>query len=107
MENTGKVTFAFKVLTDQIVRKGLVEVSPQAGKVAGGEKQRFSLRVCPGFPDSIHELIQIECGYFEPVDLIITGTGIFPSILTTLNRQHNVLFKKNFEKEKKRRTEEE
>ena len=28
LENTSKVTFAFKVLTDQIVRKGLVEVSP-------------------------------------------------------------------------------
>lgn len=35
LENTGKVTFAFKVLMDDIQRKGLVEVYPLEGKVSG------------------------------------------------------------------------
>ena len=55
LENTGKVTFEFKVSLSNILRKGLVEVSPAVGKITGGEKQKFNIKVCPGFPDDIHE----------------------------------------------------
>lgn len=38
LENTGKVTFEYKVILSSIIRKGLVEVSPLEGKIAGQEK---------------------------------------------------------------------
>jgi hydrocephalus-inducing protein len=41
LENTGKVTFNFKVLMKSIIRKGLVEVTPLEGKVVGHEKFKF------------------------------------------------------------------
>jgi hydrocephalus-inducing protein len=59
LENTGKVTFAFKVLMQNIERKGLVEVWPLEGKVLGQEKFKFTIKLCPGFPDIINEIFYI------------------------------------------------
>ena len=55
LENTGKVTFEFKVILSSIIRKGLVEVSPLEGKIIGLEKQKIIVKLCPGFPDIIQE----------------------------------------------------
>ena len=55
LENTGKVTFEFNVGLQNILRRGLIEVTPSHGKIQGGEKQKFMIKVCPGFPDDIHE----------------------------------------------------
>jgi hydrocephalus-inducing protein len=57
LENTGKVTFEYKIILSSIIRKGLVEVTPLEGKIAGQEKQKFILKLCPGFPDLINEKI--------------------------------------------------
>jgi len=38
IENTGKVTFEYKILFNAIKRKGYIECSPFFGKILGGEK---------------------------------------------------------------------
>lgn len=38
IENTGKVTFEYRILLDGLKRKGYIEASPMIGKVLGEEK---------------------------------------------------------------------
>jgi hydrocephalus-inducing protein len=38
IENTGKVTFEYRILHHQVKRKGYTECSPSIGRIAGGEK---------------------------------------------------------------------
>lgn len=38
IDNTGKVTFEFKVSLHNVKKKQFVEVSPMTGRVGGGEK---------------------------------------------------------------------
>ena len=57
VENVGKVTFQYQIALDS--RKAFVEVSPLQGKIAGGEKQKFTVRLCPVMPDAIREQFSI------------------------------------------------
>ena len=47
------MTFSFTVNLSSIIRKGLVEVSPLSGKILGGEKEKFTVKICPGMPARI------------------------------------------------------
>lgn len=38
IENTGKVTFEYKILLDGVKRKGYVECNPIQGRIVGGER---------------------------------------------------------------------
>jgi hydrocephalus-inducing protein len=38
IENTGKVAFGYKITLEKLIRKGLIDVSPQVGRIQGGEK---------------------------------------------------------------------
>jgi len=50
IENTGKVTFEFKVSTEYVKKKPFLEVIPMNGKIAGGQKQKVTIRICPTMP---------------------------------------------------------
>lgn len=96
IENTGKVQFNFSIILNKIIRKGLVEVIPKNGKINGNEKQKITVRICPGMPDVIKEQISVEIGYFEPEIIKIEGKGIQPALVSTLPRQFAESFISNF-----------
>ena len=50
IENTGKVNFEFKVSTEYVKKKPFLEVIPMNGKIAGGQKQKITIRICPTMP---------------------------------------------------------
>jgi len=107
IENTGKVTFEFKVLFNMIKKKGFVECSPCLGKIIGGEKQRIIVRVCPVMPNEFKEIIMVQVGYFEPEPVTITGKGFYPAILMNVPRvdipEFRNVFDAEFEKKKNER----
>lgn len=49
-----------------IVRKGLIEVFPLSGKIMGGSKEKFTVKICPGMPARILEKFTVQIAYFEP-----------------------------------------
>lgn len=55
IENTGKVTFEFKVSVADVKRKAFLEISPMNGKIAGGQKQKITVRICPTMPEIFTE----------------------------------------------------
>ena len=61
MKNTDErgVTFDFIVNLNTIKRKGLVDVNPMSGKIAGGDFQKFFVKICPGWPEEIKETFSI------------------------------------------------
>lgn len=100
IENIGKVQFNYSISLNKIIRKGLVEVIPKSGKINGNEKQKITIRICPGMPDTIKEQISVEIGYFEPEIIKIEGKGIQPSLVSTLPRILSDNFVTNFAAEK-------
>ena len=89
LENTGKVTFEYKVSLENIKKKGIVEVTPMQGVIPGNQKQRLSVKVCPIAPEPFEESFTIQMGYFEPEIITIRGMGIAPSILSNIPRMEN------------------
>lgn len=89
IDNTGKVTFEFKVSLHQIKKKGFVEVLPLSGRIAGGEKQKLVVRVSPVIPSEFKEIILVSIGYYEPEPITVTGKGVYPSILINQPRLDN------------------
>ena len=59
LHNKGVVTFDFEIDLSSIQRKGLVELNVLNGLVAGGDKQKISIKLCPGIPDDINEVFYI------------------------------------------------
>lgn len=86
IENTGKVPFEYNISLERLTRKGVVEVQPARGKVAAGDKTRIVVRVIPGVPDKVNEVIVVEVAYYEPILFTIKAQGIYPAILLTLPR---------------------
>lgn len=107
IENTGKVTFEYKVLLDSVKRKGYVDASPLTGRILGGEKQKITVKLCPVMPNEFKELIQIQVGYFEPDNITLTGRGFYPAILVNLDKidppEYKAKFDDEFEKKKHER----
>ena len=48
VENLGQVPFEFQIKMDNIIRKGLIQVNPQMGKIAGRDKSKIQVAFCPG-----------------------------------------------------------
>ncbi|CAD8206755.1 unnamed protein product [Paramecium octaurelia] len=99
IENTGKVTFEFKIDLRHIKKKGFVDVQPQNGKIAGGEKLRITVRVSPVIPAEFKEIILVQIGYYEPEPITIIGRGVYPSMVVQLPRSENPLFQQKFDVE--------
>ena len=43
------------------------------GKIAGGQKQKLTIKVCPTMPDLFEEQFDIQMGYFDPETIKIKG----------------------------------
>lgn len=107
IENTGKVTFEYKILLDLVKRKGYVDCNPQFGRIIGGEKQKISVKICPVMPNEFKEIIQVQIGYFEPESITISAKGYYPAILVNLDRteipEYKAKYDEEFEKKKNER----
>nr|CCA18905.1 PREDICTED: similar to hydrocephalus inducing putati [Albugo laibachii Nc14] len=91
--NTGKVSLPFScVLSDQRSSDSVIDIVPVSGKIEAGEKQRILVRVCPGVPECFEEVIWIELAYFEPIDIKLTGYGIFSTWSCTLPRDPDLSY---------------
>lgn len=91
--NTGKVSLPFAcVLPDQQSSYRAIEIIPISGKIASGEKQRISVRVCPGVPEYFEEVIWIELAYFEPIAITVSGYGLFSTWSCTLPRDPELCY---------------
>lgn len=99
LENTGKVTFEYKVLLHTVKRKGFVDCIPLSGRIAGGEKHKITLKLCPIMPNEFKEIIQVQVGYFEPDQITVSGKGFYPSIIAPIDRLDPPAYKHKFEEE--------
>ena len=97
LENTGKVTFEYRIDLSCVKRKGLIEVSPPGGIIRGSEKQKFHVRMCPGYPDIVDEFFFVEIAHFEPEKITIKGSAIYPALILDLPRAENPDFLRNLD----------
>ena len=86
IENTGKVTFEYKVSVENVKRKSFLDISPMNGKIAGGQKQRISIKVCPTMPEVFLETFEIQMGYYDPEVIKVSGSGVYPSLVCQFPR---------------------
>jgi hypothetical protein len=84
--NPSKVAFAFKISLDKVVRPGVVDVAPSAGKVYPGERQRVVVRFAPGIPEVMCERLLIEVAHFDPVEFPVYGEGVYVGVAVGLPR---------------------
>ena len=68
IENKGKVGFDFKVNLERLTRPTVAVVEPTCGRVEGGEKVTVTVRVRPGAPEALDEVIEFFCAHFEPIE---------------------------------------
>ena len=86
IENIGKVPFEYTINLDTLQRPGILEVSPAQGKVAAAEKAKISMKITPGIPDYLEEVIQVEVAHHDPILLKLSAKGIYPALLFHLPR---------------------
>lgn len=79
---------------DNIVRKGLIQVSPQIGKIASGDKPKIQIYFCPALPGEYSETFKIQIAHFEPETITLKGNGLFPALKLELERISTPEFKK-------------
>jgi hydrocephalus-inducing protein len=60
------VTFEFKVDVEKVKRKPFIEIIPMQGKIAGGQKHKVTIKVCPTMPAAFEEAFDIQMGYYDP-----------------------------------------
>ena len=58
IENIGKVPFEYSINLDTLQRPGILEVFPAQGKVGASEKAKISMKITPGIPDYLEEVIR-------------------------------------------------
>ncbi|CAM9169791.1 unnamed protein product [Choristocarpus tenellus] len=95
--NTGKVAFPFKVLLHKVTRTKTIEVHPSTGIVPASEerkkdsnKTRIMVRFRPGLPETIREILVIEAGHFDPVEVPVYGQGVYASVTVMLPRDFSM-----------------
>lgn len=89
IENPGKVPFEYVISLEKLTRPGVIEIMPSQGKVGAGEKAKITVKVTPGIPDTVEEIIQVEVAHFEPLLFRISAVGIYPALLFHLPRPDN------------------
>jgi hydrocephalus-inducing protein len=80
LHNTGRVPFPFKVSTEPLQRKSVLDIRPMEGRLGPGEKVTFKMKITPGIPDRIVEKFHIQVAHFEPEEVSIVGEGIYPTV---------------------------
>ncbi|XP_042636791.1 hydrocephalus-inducing protein homolog [Orycteropus afer afer] len=91
LKNTGKVGFAFKVLTDQVsspenLVPGVPLIVPLSGFIASHEEQVLKVCYFPGVPEVFNRSFQIQIAHLDPENITLSGEGIFPRICLDLPR---------------------
>jgi hydrocephalus-inducing protein len=103
IENLGKVPFEYQIRMDNIIRKGLIQVSPQQGKIASGDKPKITISFCPALPGDYTESFKIQVAHFEPETITLRGYGLYPAIKleldATLHRVKTPDFRKRLEED--------
>ena len=92
IENTGKVTFEFRVSLQNIKKKGFIDVQPMIGRILGQEKAKLTVKISPVLPAEFKEIILVSIGYFEPDPITIFGRGVYPSLVINMPRFENPMF---------------
>ena len=92
--NQGKVPFSFRVNLDTLSRSSVVaDCSSLGGTIAAGGREILKLKVTPGIPDKIDEIIAVEVAHFEPVNVHVKINGLHPSILLSLPRVYDEFYR--------------
>ncbi len=86
VHNTGKVEYSFAVRDDLLSRPGVLQVSPATGTVPAGSKQRITVTMRPQVPGPVEEFLVVEVAHFPPVELPVTGEGVYPVLSLGLPR---------------------
>ena len=99
LHNSGMVPFDFKVKMDNITRKGLITVTPSAGKIAGSGRVTIKVNFCPGLPGDYLEKFKIQVAHKEAETIYLKGYGQYPALKFELNREVDEELRKRIEDE--------
>ena len=86
IENTGKVDVPFAVNLSRLTRPTVAVVEPMSGVVKGGERAAVTVRVRPGAPEALGEVIEFEMAHFEPIEVFLRGEGTYHALGLSLPR---------------------
>ena len=86
IHNTGRVEYSFAVRGDLLSRAEVLHVSPASGTVPAGSKQRITVVMRPHVPGPVEEFLVVEVAHFPPVELPVTGEGVYPVLSLGLPR---------------------
>jgi len=86
VHNTGRVEYSFAVRSDLVTRENALQVSPPHGTVPAGSKQRITVTMRPHVPGPVEEFLVVEVAHFPPVELPVTGEGVYPVLSMGLPR---------------------
>lgn len=86
LTNAGRVPVSFEVKLDEISRPNIVEVVPATGQIAASSKQKIVVRMLPGLPQRVHEVLLLQVGHFEPEAVVIMAEGTYPRVTVSLPR---------------------
>lgn len=92
LQNTGKVDVDFRVNLAKLTRPGVVSVSPMNGNLKPGQKETLKLKIRPGVPDRLSEVLLLEVAHCESEVLQVLGEGTYPSCVLTLPRAPDELY---------------
>ncbi|XP_030368417.1 hydrocephalus-inducing protein homolog isoform X2 [Strigops habroptila] len=109
LQNTGKLGFAFVVLspgtgTAASPLPGVPLVVPSTGYLEPGKQQVLKVYYLPGVPGVFCRAFQIQLGHLEPEKVLLKGEGTFPRIHLDLPRniKGNTKYEKILEKAKEK-----
>eukprot|EP00397_Hematodinium_sp_SG-2012_P000030 GEMP01000030.1.p1 GENE.GEMP01000030.1~~GEMP01000030.1.p1 ORF type:complete len:4608 (+),score=1069.56 GEMP01000030.1:10-13833(+) len=86
ISNPGSVACYFNVNLTTLNRPNVVDAQPTAGLIYPDQKQKITVKFCPGVPDLVEEFTLVEVAHFEPTRFRLSGRGIFPGIVLSLPR---------------------
>ena len=88
--NQGRVAIQYDVNTLSLSRPGVVVVLPTKyglpGTLPAGQKETLRLKVRPGIPEMLNEVLLFEIGPFEPVPVKINVEGVYGGFYLTIPR---------------------
>ncbi|CAG9464033.1 unnamed protein product [Pedinophyceae sp. YPF-701] len=92
LQNTGRVPFNYILNLSRLSRPGVVSAANTTGHLAGGQREGIKLRITPGVPDLLNEVVLLEVAHCEPEELRIHCEGIFQGLLMSLPRINEDVF---------------
>lgn len=88
--NQGKVAIQYDIDLLSLSRPGVVVVLPTKfglpGTLPAGQKETFRLKVRPGIPEMLNEVVLVAIGPFEPIPIKINVEGCYSGFFLTIPR---------------------